>query len=133
MAFCLLMVDYSWNCSIDCISIWIFLCALINQISGLLKTCSNRFPPFPSYFHWLSFICFQSFATLFVCFFPFRIVIFLFSACLLFSCPSSVHLQFLSFPSFLHSHDFYFDPTIPLGHQPGSLFHQQCHPFLCKS
>lgn len=34
---------------------------------------------------------------------------------------------------YLHSHDFYFGPIIPLGHQPGSLLHQQCHPFLCKS
>lgn len=35
--------------------------------------------------------------------------------------------------SYLPSHDFYFGPIIPLGHQPGSLLHQQYHPFLCKS
>lgn len=34
---------------------------------------------------------------------------------------------------YVHSHDFYFGPIIPLGHQPGSLLHQQCHPFLYKS
>lgn len=90
---------------------------------------------FSSAFIILEFLCFYPFSA-FLLSESFYLVIALIHTTVL---PSSGYISLPPFPHlYLHLYDFffcfiYFRPTIPLGHQPGSLLHQQCHPFLCKS
>jgi len=139
VAFSSLMDDYSRNCSIDCVSPNNLSLPLINQInslhilrhfqiSRLISLFFQRLLSYPDPVVVLHFC---------VCIF-----VFILESCYLVFCFLIVPVVELCLPGavpipccshhFLHSHDFYFGPIIPLGHQPGSL-HQQWHPFLCKS
>lgn len=138
------MVDYSKNFRIDCIPPHISL-PLINQIKSLhILRHFQISRPISLFLHWLSSVmnalpsifCLSGgcFASLYVHYFVRILLYFCFWPCLLFN-PSLLEAPPVPCHShqYLHSHDFYFGPIIPLGHQPGSLLHQQCHPFLCKS
>lgn len=114
------------------------LCILFNQLSPYFKAWPND-SLFLHFFHWLSsflsswisiiYQFYSSFLPIF-CFFNYQngfyrpVII-----CLTLITPTLISTSILIFGCFL-SH---FGPVIPLGRQPGSLLHHQCHPFLCKS
>lgn len=138
VASCSLLVDYVQNL-IDCLYPHIIFLLPVNHTLHILRhfqishshiflvlindKCLNIHPVLP-----------RRLLFIFMCaLFCSNIVFSLFVPCLLFN-PSL--LGALPLPCcchrYLHPHDFYFGPIIPLGHQPGSLLHQQYHPFLCK-
>lgn len=144
MVFCSLRVDYSMIWRSDCVSPHILSLPLINQINcpHILTNQMSNFLILPSALlndgcpHYPSSLDPVVVLHLYVCiilleYYYLSVLLFFNHACCL-TLPSSLHFPIIPI-TYLHPHDFYFDPIIPLGHQPGSLLHQQCHPFLCKS
>lgn len=145
VAFCSLIVNYSKNYSIDCIAPLILSPPpLINQINNahILTRHVRIRCPISTFLHRLSSMMDAPAISVCSwcadCFCIFTFLVFLVFVLPSFFALQPLHLGALPLPcpshQSLHSHDFYFGPIIPLGHQPGSLLHhQQCHPFLCKS
>lgn len=139
-AHCIALVDYSENCRIDCLSPHIISLLLINHSLHILRHFQISFRILPSALindgcPTIHLVLLRWLFCIFICaLFCQNIVILLLLPCLLFN-PSLLGALPLPccYHQYLHSHDFYFGPIIPLGHQPGSLLYQQYHPFLCKS